>query len=169
MSDAIRTKVTEILARAGVTFTPHYACERKNALYGSRPMDEWRCVFQQGERSVEFEYFTGLGLRKMPPWGPRVQGYDNGPAPRPGTLLHGQWAKQAEPQDPHPADVLHSLILDSSAADQSFESWCDEFGYDRDSRKALATYEACQQNADKLRKLFTRETLESLTSALQDY
>lgn len=172
MSDAIRTKVTEILSHAGVRFSAHHMGAKKNALGGNTPMDQWSCIFERGEtrpEMTEFDFFTGLGHRAKPKWGPGIDGYDNGPAPRFGTMLHAQWEKQAKPQAPHPADVLHSLILDSSAADQSFDLWCGEFGYDSDSRKALTTYEACQKNADKLRRLFARETLESLTDALQDY
>lgn len=156
MSDAICTQVTEILAHAGVTYAAEYRGEKRNALGGNTPMDQWTCVFTRIEgraQIVEFDYFTGLGHRKAPA----------------GVTRAFDKVRLAKPRAPHPAGVLHSLILDSSAADQSFESWCGDFGYDTDSRKAFATYEACQQNADKLRGFFTRETLESLTSALQDY
>lgn len=156
MSDAIRTQVTEILAHAGVTYAAEYRGEKRNALGGNTPMDQWTCVFTRIEgraQIVEFDYFTGLGHRKAPA----------------GVTRAFDKVRMAQPQAPHPADLLHSLILDSSAAEQSFASWCDEFGYDTDSRKALATYEACQQEADKLRGFFARETLGSLTDALQDY
>lgn len=170
-ADDIRTQIDEALAQAGVTFTPHYAGERKKALGGSTTMDEWHCVFkrEEGDGYVEFDFFTGLGLRKMPPWGPGVQGYDNGPTPSRGTLLHEQWVKQAKIQDPHAADLLHSITLDAQWASESFASWCEDMGCDTDSRKALETYEACQNNADKLRSFFSREEIERFTELLQDY
>lgn len=71
-----------------------------------------------------FEYFTGYGL-----------------------VL-----KNGTPKKPVLDDVLYSLIMDSSASDMSFEDWCNDFGYETDSRKALQTYLDCQNNAHKLRK-----------------
>jgi hypothetical protein len=48
-------------------------------------------------------------------------------------------------------DLLYCLKMDSSAASMSFEDWASDFGYDTDSIKALATYNACCDNAKKLR------------------
>ena len=44
---------------------------------------------------------------------------------------------------PQAADTLDSLKSDASSAAEDFESWADEYGYDPDSRKAYATWEAC--------------------------
>jgi hypothetical protein len=155
--------ITETLSHAGVTFSAAYRGERADALDGNHPMDAWVCTFTRGEKSITFDYFTGLGHRKLPEWrGP-------GPAPRTGTLLHAQWVAQAKPQAPSPADVLHCLLSDAEACGQSFKSWCDDFGCDTDSRKAFATYEACQRSGDELRGFFTRETLECFASDLRDY
>jgi hypothetical protein len=41
---------------------------------------------------------------------------------------------------PKLADVLYSLLLDGEAADETFEDWCANYGYDSDSRKAEATF-----------------------------
>lgn len=147
MSNEAREKVNRILADADVSFSATYRGERRNP-FGIEPasagnvMDEWECRFTFAGRPREpekFQYFTGLGLRKK------------GPTP------------------PHAADVLYSLLLDSSAAEMTFASWCAEFGYDTDSRKALDTYLACQENADKLARIFDHTTREQLREALQDY
>jgi hypothetical protein len=45
--------------------------------------------------------------------------------------------KGMKPKAPSAASVLHSLVLDGSAIDQSFIDWCDEFDSDPDSRKAF--------------------------------
>lgn len=45
--------------------------------------------------------------------------------------------------DPTASDVLESLSLDAYALSVSFDEWCADFGYDTDSRSALATYRAC--------------------------
>lgn len=169
-ADNIRAEVFQLVALACVSFAAEYRGECKRALGGTHAMDEWRCTFTRTDgRPEEFEYFTGLGLRALPPWKFGASGYDGGPAPRRGSLSHEKWQAAAKPIPPHVADILHSLILDSSAASQSFESWCSEYGYDTDSRKAFATYEACQRNADKLARLFDRATLEALSETLQDY
>ena len=49
-------------------------------------------------------------------------------------------------------DVLHSLVMDASACDQSFEGWCEDYGSNPDSIKTFEIYRLCQKNADKLRK-----------------
>ena len=49
-------------------------------------------------------------------------------------------------------DVLHSIATDASCAQDSFDDFCSNLGYDTDSRKALETYLACQDNSVKLRK-----------------
>lgn len=170
-TDQARAEVYQVLTLAGIIFTPHYMGEQKNVFSDGRTMDKWMANFGRGElgESVEFEFFTGLGNRKQPAWGPGLPMFDNGPKPRARTLLHEKWTALAKPQDPHAADVLQSLLMDSSAVGQSFESWCDELGYDTDSRKKLATYEACQQKADKMRRFFTSEQLALFSTALQDY
>ena len=46
---------------------------------------------------------------------------------------------------PQAADALDSLKADASSAADDFESWADDYGYDTDSRKAYATWEACRK------------------------
>ena len=48
--------------------------------------------------------------------------------------------------------VLFCFVMDSNACEMSFNDWCSDYGYDTDSRKALETYLACQENTAKLRK-----------------
>lgn len=90
-----------------------------------------------------FDYYTGSGLTY--------------------TKQNGD----TEPKRPTLEDVLYSLTMDSYAANETFQSWCFEYGYDTDSRKALATYEACQKIADDLRELGFN--LEQLQEYFQDY
>lgn len=53
---------------------------------------------------------------------------------------------------PPASDVLQSLHCDVSSADETFESWAAEFGYDEDSRKAEAIWRQCQDEARALRR-----------------
>ena len=72
---------------------------------------------------------------------------------------------ESSPVD-EPATVLDALVSDANAYDSagSFEEFCEEFGYDTDSRKAEATYRACGEVSKKLATfLGGRDELEKLT------
>lgn len=156
-------KITRILGDAKVEFNAAYLGERNNAMDSGRPMDAWDCKLSRGTFVFQFDFFTGIGMRKLPEWrGP-------GPAPSPRCIAGADRIKQAKPQAPHAAELLHCLLADASACEQSFESWCGEIGYDADSRKAHATYLACQENGDKLRKVFNAEQIRQISEALADY
>jgi hypothetical protein len=94
-----------------------------------------------------FDYFTGLGLRHKP---------------------KTSWVTPT-PKKPKVADVLHSLIMDASAADENFHDWCANYGYSDDSIKAMNTYKACLEIAVALRKHFSPDTLRQVRELLQDY
>ena len=74
-----------------------------------------------------------------------------------------------KPQTPPIAGLLDSLIMDGDACSESFASWCDTYGFDVDSRKALATYMSCQENSDKLRKVFAPAQIAHIQDLLQEY
>jgi len=52
-------------------------------------------------------------------------------------------------EPPIAADVMHCLLSDY-VSDISFEDWAEDFGFDVDSRKALATFRLCQKQSRKL-------------------
>lgn len=112
-----------------------------------RTVDQWRVTLSSKACSHSFDYFTGLGLRHKP---------------------HTSWATST-PKKPKVADVLHSLILDASAADDNFHDWCANYGYSDDSIKAMNTYKACLETAQALRKHFSPDTLRTVRELLQDY
>jgi hypothetical protein len=137
--------------------------------------DAWRIQFStfRGELQIiqKFEFYTGLGHRVPDPSALAKQSAKALQNVSKRMLAWSDHYKQHPDKvvPPHAADVLYSLILDSSAAKQSFNSWCDDYGYDTDSRKALNTYELCQENADKLSRVFDAIALETIEEALQDY
>ena len=102
---------------------------------------QW-CVSING---VEFDYYTGVGcvIKSKHSLGKDI--------PKPPTL----------------DDVLYSIIRDYEACEQSFADWCAMCGYDEDSRKALETYLACQNNGEKLRK--ARIDINEQRARLADY
>jgi hypothetical protein len=79
------------------------------------------------------------------------------------------WAKVCEKvanklkTAPTLVDVLSCVLMDASALDWTFEDWCSEFGYDEDSRSAEKTYNACCDNARRVKKFLKREDMEKLT------
>lgn len=109
--------------------------------------DAWRVSFATGKTRMETDYFTGLGHRTKP---------------------KQQWL-QPKPVSPCAANVLYSLIQDSSAIDTSFEYWCADYGYDSDSISAFNTYQACCKIAKELRQVFNHVQIETLRSLLEDY
>lgn len=111
---------------------------------GQTKRDDWDCdawrVSFNGKRVYETDYFTGLGHRKA-----------------------------GKVKAPTAADVLYSLILDSSAGDQSFNDWCADYGYSNDSLSALNTYQACCKTSEELRKMFSPDVRKAVADAVQDY
>lgn len=67
--------------------------------------------------------------------------------------------RRGKPIPPTAAEVLDCLASDAYGVDPagtgiftSFENWADEYGYERDSRKAEATYDVCVKQAKELRE-----------------
>jgi hypothetical protein len=59
--------------------------------------------------------------------------------------------------EPTAADVLGCLLTDSNGAEQTFEDWCAEYGYDTDSRKAERTWRAVVRQSAKLQRLLRED------------
>lgn len=75
-----------------------------------------------------------------------------------------------DPILPEFADVLYSLAMDSSALDHpTYETWADDYGFDRDSRKWEAMYRACLETALRLRAALGEDGFRALVTACEDY
>lgn len=113
---------------------------------GLTKRDSWECfswlVTINGQT---FQYFTGLGHAT------KALGLYNERKPKD---LIKKVIKESNlyVHVPKLRDVLHSIASDASLAQDSFDDFCSNLGYDTDSRKALETYLACQDNGVKLRK-----------------
>lgn len=66
-------------------------------------------------------------------------------------------------------DVLYSVVLDSDAADETFDDWCWNTGFDNDSRSAERTYNACRENGLLLRKMIGADAVAKFRELFQDY
>ena len=64
-------------------------------------------------------------------------------------------------------DVLYCLILDAQSGTESFEDFCDNFGYNEDSVKHNEIYKLCQKNGKKVKTFITN--LEKASELFQNY
>lgn len=109
-------------------------------------MDNW-LVSINGH---EFNYFTGLGHRKLNNFTVRHSGYTLNKIIRSKDV--GIINKYTTAVNPSIDDVLYSLCIDSDAANYNLHDWCDNFGYNADSIKANKVYTDCLNNAEKFQK-----------------
>jgi hypothetical protein len=70
---------------------------------------------------------------------------------------------------PTQASVLHCLFLDAQSGAESFDDFCDNFGYNNDSMQHFRIYQSCMETAKKIRNLFTSQQRQTLRDMLQDY
>jgi hypothetical protein len=68
-------------------------------------------------------------------------------------------------REPNAADVLSSLLLDARCGEMDFSEFCDEFGYDRDSRKIGALHLACVSMSPRVRRFLGNELFEIFAAA----
>jgi len=81
-----------------------------------------------------------------------------------GRVSFDFWNSQKDMQEgkePTAYDVLSCAGSDINCPD-TFEDFCGEYGYDLDSRKALATFKRCATFAERLRAFFTDAEREAL-------
>jgi len=64
-------------------------------------------------------------------------------------------------EDPSPYDVLACISSDAYCPD-TFQDFCEEYGYEEDSIKALQTFQRCERFSKRLNEFFTREEIEDL-------
>lgn len=110
-------------------YEARYLGERKE---GKWTHDAWTLIIN----GVQIDYKTGTGLREV------------------SKYSRDHWAyKEPKPKAPKVDDVIYSLLSDYRLAQDTFEDFCANTGYDTDSRKALETYLACQESGQKLLKI----------------
>lgn len=73
-----------------------------------------------------------------------------------------------KPKKPTKKDVLYSIIMDD-VSNMNFNNFCDEFGYDNDSIKALKIYEECLKETEAYYNMFDSEEREVLRELLENY
>ena len=154
-------KVIEIVRSVFVDFEIHPA--GVDLIRNGWQCDGWRLTLKKYKTVEFFDYFTGTGLRKIKKGAIK-------PFCKPGTIAYKNWLKSVTvPAKPELCGIINSLILDSDADNMSFRDWCEDFGYSEDSLKTFDMYRACCDSSQKLKRIFSRETLAQFRDILQDY
>jgi hypothetical protein len=154
----VNEQVISVLSNAGIKFNIIPA--GSGLKRGDWMCDGWMLQLHKNNNTQMFEYYTGIGHRsKLNIRNP----YNK------GTIAWIQLENTRKPVTPEVCGIIHSLNLDSQAINESFPNWCDNFGYDSDSLKALNVYNSCCDTAKKYCSIVDRATREQLEVILQDY
>lgn len=66
-------------------------------------------------------------------------------------------------------DIMFALLSDANFGKDTFESFCNEIGYNTDSINALSIYKQCIKTSKKLDSMFNEAELRELNILLSDY
>lgn len=147
--------------------------------------DAYSVAFSKNRDMVETDFYTGIYHREVLKDGKGVantikEEYKAMGLPVPrliNTQKHGEeanerrlgWMDKVYVPYPTAASVLYCLLSDARCGEQNFYDFCDEMGYDSDSRKALATHDTCAKLSIEMRRVFSAAQREQLEELLQDY
>lgn len=123
-----------------------------------------------GVKVIETDYSMGighipnfkLGFISMDTWDDLKQIFLTG-------KVIGPLRTPGKPIEPDMNDVLYCLLMDGRAINSTFEDWAIEYGYDTDSRKAEAVYQACIEIGLTLQRHLGHKIVEDLNEAFSDY
>lgn len=69
-------------------------------------------------------------------------------------VINGQkftyWTGSAITTEPTYDDIMASLLLDQTCANQSYSDLCNEFGYNAEEKSSQRIYQSCLKNTEKL-------------------
>lgn len=150
------------LAKAGVTYK---VVARGQTRREDWDCDEWAVFLTRPGKRLDLPFFTGLGHRELSKTDAARLKQNYGGSRN----YQHEKAKLAKPVAPPAAGPLYAYTLDASMGDMSFFDWCDDFGYSRDSIKAMNTYHECCAIKEKLVAFFTRSEIEELRTLLENY
>lgn len=119
---------------------------RKTHFHGKH----YRCTFSRGEHSFSVDYWNSYADEELLKLGSR-------------DFRDGVSALPFNHRTPRPKVTAYAVItrLERDPAD-SFEDWCNDYGYDTDSRRAESIYQACQKQWREVVGFFTPEEIEKL-------
>lgn len=159
------------------------------SVYGENPhedtdyMDRFLIVLSNAAKVETFDFYTGVGLRMLSKKGARfakhtVKGEElasvgtkaeKSMIPVKVARNYYKGSTYDRPSEwivpPSMASVMYNLCSDYSVLDNNFTDWCDDYGMDCDSVKALTLYNNCTEQAKKLQKVLGDKTIR----AMQDW
>lgn len=167
--------VAEFLKAEKITYNASFQGTKKSDNW---ERDQFVITFTNGKNSESFEYGCGVGHRlevarnayKLSDF--QLSGVKKlqdliGESRLDSTVL--DLGGKVYAVKPTQASVLYCLFSDANSGSESFDDFCDNYGYNADSMKDFKIYQACMETAKKIRKLFTNEQRQQLAELLQDY
>lgn len=115
-------------------------------------------------KDLRFEFVFGVAMpySQQDEWQRNANGYRVTFGYGRRQMTTDYWMGSALTDDPECNEVMHSLIGDAQAGDQSFGDFCADLGYDTDSRRAERIYKGCQRIGTQLSALFGADFFEAL-------
>ena len=108
---------------------------------------KWSVILGRKSGTVECTYTMGCAHRV---WKSDTKWGKSGER-LPQKLSHSMYEAErfslcSKPITPTLDDIVYSLLMDTNSVrhGQTFKDWCDEYGSDSDSIKALSTFNACR-------------------------
>lgn len=166
---AIEALATELGLSMTTEFVPWSSSRNKGE---KQPSLNWIVTIHKGNRVV-WSGDYGAGMGHCPSYKQRITAevdYAVKAECHDGRAYVARGNRIGKPILPAFADVIHSLMCDSSAIDHaSFDDWASDYGYDIDSRKAEAIYRACLAIALAFRNALGDVDFQRLRDAVRDY
>lgn len=162
----------------GLTYTAAFVpfSQSRNAKPIKSPSDlslNWRITLSKGHVSLTTDYSAGIGHIPGYKYQSRLTVAEFDAIKftcESGKYVAAKLHPAKKIQPPPLADILYSLVQDASVLDSGgFENWASDYGYDTDSRKAEAMYQACLKIALELRALLGADTVANLSIVFADY
>lgn len=166
------TQVTAFIERTWITITRNFT--------GTRPapwskdgesVDTYSITIERAKKhetpkgksiSFSFDFHDSIHdteIRKLSPWD--IETYNR--THKFQRITRAKLAqKKSEIKNGPTSYTLLACISSESYQHDTLEDFCDNFGYDTDSRKALEIYLACQELSSKITRFFTTAELEAL-------
>jgi len=132
--------IGEALRTAGYKMDFHLIRDEFNGFDGN---SVWQVSFTRNGQTYSTEFRNAVLARHFGNGRPMKFCHINRQA---GVSLHQAGLnRNSRPNKPTYADVMYCLLSDAQSVcnGESFEDFCNDFGYDSDSRKAEAAYNGC--------------------------
>lgn len=171
-----RAAVDALLAQHGVTMSATFVPQ--SASRHSQEKDRtlnWRIAFKRVSNGASFaiDYSQGVGhipkiIGKSYPMEMQAREWEASEKGRYQARANSSFATKPLPP-PSAANILYCITSDASCIDDTFEDFCANLGYDTDSRKAEAIYNACRAQTRDAQRVLGRDLLDAAAKLLEGY